>query len=686
MTSIVIMLIMMARQIPEYQATAKIQLIRSEGLLAAMQQREMVTFLGEYAQTTRNIILSREVIKRAKARLGIPPQEFGEKFIGLGVQPVWETAIFQIGVTGLDPAFCADYANAVVDAFVEYKLEERSGSSQNTADNLSRQARELSDKIAAMEGALLAFVRENRVVGIQQRGNVAAVLLADLSKKSAEYRTQRMLLEAQQPLLAQAPDEVVLATLEYGLPAATFPTPAPAAMEGQVSGEGVENLIERGGVSAPNWNSLKRDNAILEAQLIAYRKKYRDEHPLIQEALVELQRNEDALKVEIQIALKQFYSQLEALTIKEKAAQHVEQEWEEQALEIDRKQKEYEGMQRNLDRLQRLYDLILGRLQEVDIASGIQMDSIRVLERALVPGGPMKPRNLRSLFMAALIGLVLGVGLIFVLEFMDDSIRYPEEVSRNLGMPYLGLVPTAHWKQEGDDSYWIGNVDSSSGFAESYRNIRSALLLNPSGKTFKTLVVTSAVPKEGKTTTSANLATSFAQAGQRVLLVDIDLHRGGLHRFFGLEAGRGLTEVLLGQSTLHQVVQHTSLDGLDLIGTGAFADNPAELILRREMKEFLAEASELYDLVIMDSPPLLAVSESTVISSLVDGTLLVVWSGRTSRKLIQVAVRQMLSRGANLIGGVLNNLDLTQMGSYGAASYYHYYGYDYRYEEDTSSG
>jgi capsular exopolysaccharide synthesis family protein len=288
--------------------------------------------------------------------------------------------------------------------------------------------------------------------------------------------------------------------------------------------------------------------------------------------------------------------------------------------------------------------------------------------------------------MAALIGLVLGIGLIFALDFMDDSIRYPEEVTRNLGVPFLGLVPTAHWKQADDASYWIGNVDSSSGFAEAYRNIRSALLLNPSGKLFKTLVVTSSVPKEGKTTTSANLATSFAQAGQRVLLVDIDLHRGGLHRFFGLEAGRGLTELLLGQSTFNQVVQHTSLAGLDLIGTGAFADNPAELILRREMKEFLAEASEKYDLVILDSPPVLAVSESTVIASLVDGVVLVLWSGRTSRKLLQVAVRQMLARGVNLIGGVLNNLDLAQMGSYGAASYYHYYGYDYRYEEENPAG
>ena len=686
MTSVVIMLVMMARQVPEYQATTKLQLTRSVGIPASLQPRDVEARAGDFITTECSVIRSRDVVRRAREKLTLTPQEFGEKFIGMTVNPVWQTAILAISVTGLDPAFCADYANALADAYIEYKAEERSGSSQSTGENLSRQAGDLLEKITAMEGDLLSFVRENSVVGIQERGNVAANLLANLSRQSAEYRTQRMLLEAQQPLLTQASDEVVLATLEYGLPAPSVSLAADAAGEGETLAEGAESLLEHGVVAPPSWDSLKRENALLEAQLIAYRKKYKDEHPLIQDTQIKLQQNEDALKVEIQFALKQYYSQLEALSIKEKAARQVEQEWEEQALEIDRKQKEYEGLQRNLKRLQGLYDLIFNRLQEIDISAGIQMDSVRILERAIVPGGPLKPRNLQSLFLAALIGLAIGIGLIFALEFMDDSIRYPEEVVRSLDMSFLGLVPTAHWKQADDASYWLGNVDSSSGFAEAYRNIRSALLLNPSGKPFRTLTVISAVPKEGKTTTSANLATSFAQTGHKVLIVDADLHRGGIHRFFGLQAGRGLTEILTGRSTLDQVVQHTAVAGLDLIGTGAFPDNPAELVLRREMKEFLAHASELYDLVVLDAPPILAVSESTVIASQTDGVLLVVWGGRTSRKLVVAAVRQLLSRGANLLGFVLNNLDLARMGNYGASGYYHYYGYDYRYEEDVPPG
>lgn len=160
MTSIVIMLVMMARQVPEYQATAKLQLTRSVGMPSNLQQRDVEAILGDYTETQCNVIRSRDVIQRAKDKLGLPPQEFGEKFRKLEVYPVWQTAILAISVNGLDPNFCADYANAIADAYVDYKTAERSGSSQNTVDNLSRQASDLADKIAKMEEELLAFVRK----------------------------------------------------------------------------------------------------------------------------------------------------------------------------------------------------------------------------------------------------------------------------------------------------------------------------------------------------------------------------------------------------------------------------------------------------------------------------------------------------------------------------------------------
>ena len=305
MTSIVVMLMMMARQVPEYQAVAKIQLTRSVELPANLQKQDVETILGDYPQTQRSVILSRAVLQRARERLEITPQEFDGKFRELAVNPIWETAILTVTVTGLEPAFCADYANAIADSYVEYKSNERSGSSQNTVVNLSQQASKLAEEIARMEADLLTFVRENSVVGIRERGNVAASLLGQLSRQSADFRTQRMLLEAQQPLLAQASDEVILATLEYGLPSASIGSASDPKGE-EMAADGAESLIEHGIVEPPRWDGLKRDNAILEAQLVSYRKKYKDEHPLIQETLQKLQQNEEAVKVEIQFALKQY--------------------------------------------------------------------------------------------------------------------------------------------------------------------------------------------------------------------------------------------------------------------------------------------------------------------------------------------------------------------------------------------
>lgn len=690
--SVSVMLVMMMRQQPEYTATAKVQLVRSLlALPSNLRQADMEAILGDYAQTQRAVILSTNVIQRAKEKLDLTPQEFGAKGASLSVDPGWQTAILHISVTSLDPHFCADYANAISDAYVEYKRAERSDSSQDTAQNLSDQARNLAAQIETMEDELLAFVRENSVLGIKERGNQAAALFAQLSSQSAEYHTQRRLLETQQPLLSAASPEIVLATLDYGLSAQSLATPAAEAAASAAPGDAdtladnVENLIDHGLVQPPNWERLKRENALLEAQLVSYRKKWLDDHPYIQETLEKLRANEEAMDVETQFALKQYRAKLEALSIKEKAAKRVEGEWEEEALEIERKKTEYEGLQRKLDRAQRLYDLILNRLQEVDISAGIQLESVRILERALVPGSMNNPRNLQGLFLAAIIGIGIGIALIVLLDFMDDSIRIPEDAVKALDIPFLGLVPMAHWKRDENDAYWVGRVDPSSGFAEAYRNIRSALLLSPDDPPPRVFSVVSSVPKEGKTTSTANLGTSFAQTGRRVLLVDMDLHRGSLHHAFGLQAGLGISDVLAGKTTFDRVLQHTSVPGLDLVATGSFPENPAELILRPAMQQFLADAAKQYDLVFLDAPPVLAVSESTVIAAMSDAVIMVIQGGRTSRKLARMSVHQLQVRGARIAGLVINNLDMLHAAHYGYSSYYSpYYTYDYRYEEEEA--
>lgn len=690
LVAVVAMLVSMLRQEPVYSATAKIQLVRNLGSLPAnLRQGDMDTILGDYAQTQRAVILSSNVIQRAKAQLGLTPADFAAKNSSLSVNPGWQTAIIDISVTSLDPNFCADYANAIAAAFIEYKREIHSDSSQDTAQNLSNQAKELAAQIDDQENELLAFVRENSVLGIKERGNQAASLFAQLAAQSADYHTQRRLLETQQPLLAKASDEVVLATLDFSPSisslAATPEAPAAptaAAPDGSAPavGDNVEALIDHGIVSPPRWDTLKRDHALLEAQLASYRRKWLDEHPYIQRTIEKIKENEEALEVEKQFALNQYYAQLEALNIKEKAARLVESEWEEEALEIERKKTEYEGLQRKIERSRRLYDLILNRLQEVDISAGIQLESVRILERALVPGASNNPLNMQHLFLAALLGIAIGLGIIIGLDFLDDSVRSPEDAAHAAApIPFLGLIPTAHWKRENDKSFWIGQVDNSSGFSEAYRNLRSSLLLSEKIAAHKVVAVVSSLPREGKTTTCANLATSFAASGYRVLLVDIDLHRGNLHRMFGLESNPGVSDILDGRLSLEQVVQKSPVEGLDFVATGTFPEAPAEIVLRPSMHEFLEKASQAYDMVFLDAPPVMAVSEASVIAALADTAILVIHSENTSRKILRMTVRQLLTRGVHVAGSILNMVERSGSSSY---YYYPYYSYDYRYEEE----
>ena len=354
----------------------------------------------------------------------------------------------------------------------------------------------------------------------------------------------------------------------------------------------------------------------------------------------------------------------------------VELDWEDEAIQDARTGHEYRNLQRNVDRLRGLYDLVFNRLKEVDISIGIEPESIRIMERANPASSPNAPRKMRSIFMAALVGLGIGLGLVFGLEFIDDSLRYPEEVTNGLKLNFFGVIPAANWDPDDLRSHMLSNIDQKSGLSEAYRNVRSSLLFSAKNQNVRSIVVTSAVPKEGKTTTCLNLAVSLAQAGSRILMVDGDLRRGELHKFFGLEGGRGFSDVLVGQAKPESVIQRTGIPNLDLIATGPFPPNPAEIMLRPELNAFMEYAKNSYDYVLFDCPPVMAVSEAGILASSVEGVTFVVWAGQTSRKLSGLAVQVLRERGANIMGCVLNNLEFARVGYYYYSTYYGYYDYD----------
>ncbi len=682
--SLSVTVVNLVKQVPVYRASATVLLSRDLNMPDRLRQREFENAIGDVVDTQMRILQSGLIIGRAREKLNRPASEIAEKLQRISVYPLGKAAVLVISVDALEQRFAADFANAMVDAFLEYKAEERMETSQSTVISLTQQANRLRDELKKAEDRLMQFKKENSVVAIGERGNVAASMLASLSAQSAGLRAQRMILQAQQPLLNQASDDVILQALSAPVPVIQQ---MPIAMVGGtnnvqpiVVSSGPEGLIERGVIQRPRWEDYRRERALLESRLTTAREKYKDAHPEVQRLQTQIKDVQRLLDQEVQFAQQQYYAELEAMRVKERAVTRAEAEWESEALEVSRKADEFAALTRDVTRLRSLYDLIFNRLKEIDISIGIEPETVRRLERATPPGAPITPRRMQSIFMAALIGLGIGIGLVFGLEFIDDSIRYPEEVTRTLGLEFLGVIPSANWDPHDLRTHLISNIDQKSGLAEAYRNVRSALMTAAKDRSLRTLVVTSAVPKEGKTTTSLNLSVSFAQAGLRVLLVDADMRRGELHKFFGLEGGRGLSDVLMGQSKPESVIQRTGLNNLDLIATGAFPTNPAELLLRSEFNTFVEYAKRTYDRIIFDAPPMMAVSESAILTALADGVVMVVWAGQTSRRLAQMSLQIIRQRGGHLLGCILNNLEFGRVGYYYYSTYYGYYDYDYRYD------
>ncbi len=687
--ALAIAVVMMVREVPVFSTTATILISGGLPVPLRMRDRDSSELGSDFFATQERIIRSSLLMQRAKERMGMPMEEVSRLLLNVGVNRIYQTSFISVSVTALDPVFAADFANTLAEEYIEFKAEERMDTSQATAISLTQQANRLREELKKAEERVVAFEKENKVIAISERGNTAAQILADLSSQAAKYRTDRMLLEAQQPLINQASDEIILMALSPAMaPRFGETETAAGARSGgsndvMVTGQRQEMLLEKGLIVGENWQGLQREKQRLDAELAYMRQTYKDAHPLIQRNVEALSRIERDLSVEVQVTLQHYQANLDALAIKEKAAKRVELEWEDQAMEVSRKSHEYANLQRNVNRLQALYDLVFNRLKEIDISIGIEPQSIRLMERARPPGAPDRPRKMKKLFVVALIGLGVGLALVFGLEYIDDSIRYPDEVTRGMGLPFFGVIPTAGWDPSDLSSHVLANIDQKSGIAEAYRNVRSALLFSATNAQAKTIVLTSAVPREGKTTTALNLAISLAQGGARILLVDADMRRGQLHKYLGLEAGRGLSEMLAGQIKPESVIQRTRLHNLDLVATGSFPNNPAELLLRPEMENFTEYAKRTYDRVIFDCPPIMAVSEAGILCSLVDGVIFVVWAGQTSRKLARLALQILRERGATIMGCILNNLEFGRVGYYYYSTYYGYY--DYHYEREPAA-
>ncbi len=333
---------------------------------------------------------------------------------------------------------------------------------------------------------------------------------------------------------------------------------------------------------------------------------------------------------------------------------------------------ELSRLQTALTQYQNSYASLLKSYEEVRVAEAQALDNIIVDEPALLPKEPVKPKKGLNTLLAAVVGAMLAVGVAFLMEYLDDTIKSPEDVRQSLGVAPLGAI--SRIRSRNGESPLVAATQPRSPISEAYRILRTNLQFSSLDKPLKTLLVTSANPTEGKSTTAANLAVVMAQAGLSVIVVDSDLRRPTLHKVFGLSNSCGLTTALLQESrALDGCLQQTNVEHLRVLTSGPLPPNPSELLGSQRMRHLIEQLKKEADAIVFDSPPALAVTDAAVLSNEVDGVLLVVDAGQTRREFAQHARETLVGVGATVLGVALNKLSERAAGSY---YYYYYYASD----------
>ncbi len=584
-------------------------------------------------------------LKRALSRVD-PVTELQERLM---VIPVKDSRVVRIQIEDRDPKWAATIANAVAEAYMTETLSVRSSTTQSASEWLEGQLADLEAKLGKSADALFAFKRAHDIVATswEDRQSIVTQRLVAINDALTKARVQKAQVAARNEQIEKA-----VAAL------AADPQADASVLVGQ-------------NMAIPELKVRYLDAKVECADLGA---RYLPNHPKAESCAAKVATAKQSLDREVKSTLSAAKREYAEAVETEHKLQRLLDETKTDAFGVNQYEKEYLELKRANDNNQRLYEMVLGRLKDTGVTGMLQASNVRILDRAEPPDAPVTPKPLRNLAVAVLLGLIGGVGLAFLLEYLDTTITTREQIEEHLGLPFLGIIPelgpsTAQGRRE-----LLVHSAPRSPAAECVRSIRTNLLFMSPEKPLRTILVTSSGPGEGKTTTAAALAEAMADGGSRVLLLDADMRRPRMHEVFGLSKGSGLSSLIVGEGKLGELVRTSEVPNLSVLPCGPVPPNPAELLHTAAFAALLHEAMERFDRVIIDSPPAGVVSDAIVISTQVDGVLMVLKAGLTSRDAAARTTRALAAVNARVFGAVLNELDLEDQ-RYGG--YYQYYRYGY---------
>ncbi|MGB8800473.1 MAG: polysaccharide biosynthesis tyrosine autokinase [Candidatus Acidiferrales bacterium] len=590
-------------------------------------------------------------------------------FLGrLVVKRVPNSRLIEVQFEAEDPQLAAQVVNGHLQNYVEENFRSKYDATTQASNWLSAELEELRIKVEKSEDARIAYQRENQIWQIDEKEDITSQKLGDLSKAVTEAQTDvaqkealyRMAISGNVDALPAARTNDVVSTL--------------LKRKSELDEQYAEALDQYG----PNFPKVLR--------LAAQQKEVEQSLANARKTMVE------SVEEEFSTARSRAELLQEALD-KQKA----------EANDLAEKLVQYHILQHDAESNKQLYDGLLQKLKEAGITAGLRSSNIRVVDPALAPASPSRPQKARNILLAFLVGLVGGIGLALFREYLDNTVKSPDDIESLTGLPSLAVVPslpglrTSHSRfsrmvrdaapqsASGPRVELLSYIQPKSQISEAFRALRTSLLLSQADHPPQVILVTSALPREGKTTAAVNLAVTFAQLGDRTLLMDSDLRKPGIRRALNLTIGKemGLSSYLAGVSTLDEVIiPHPTINNLAALTTGPVPPSPADLLSSHRMREAIVELRHRFKFIVVDSPPVMAATDAVILSALTDGVLLVVRSGETPKEAFTRTRDLLAAVKCRLLGVVLNAVDSSAPDYYYSYRYYPY-AYGYGYGEDV---
>jgi polysaccharide biosynthesis transport protein len=566
---------------------------------------------------------------------------------GVEINPEKQTRLVEVAYVSPSPEFAALAATTLAEEYAQQNIDLRLETINKNLLWLTDEVVKQEKKVTEAETAMARYREQQNALSLEDRQNIVVARLNTLNDTATRARTARLQKEASYNQLksvdpkSDAADSFAVISANLGVVEAKTRLNEQMAEKARLSARylpGHPDLVKVEG-------QIESARAVLVAQRTRVIESAKNEY----EAAVNEERS--------------YSGQLEA----QKGT----------AMDLDRKSGAYLVLQRQAETNRTIYQSLMQQQKELRVVSNSRTNNVLVQDRAEAPGGPFSPNARRDWFTALMAGLMVAVGLAFGIEYLDDTIKTPDDVTERLRLPLLGLVPSVRGKRVP-----LLTEPVPHDFGEAFRSLRTSIVFTSGAEGPRVIAVTSSQPLEGKTTTACNLGMVLALGGSRVLLVDADMRRPGLHTVIGASNEVGLSHLLVGQARVRDAVQKTSEPNLFVIAAGRIPPNPSELLSSERMNALLANLrSGPFDWVIIDTPPVLAVTDAVIVARAVSGVVFVIGSEMTRRVHAERAIETLTAGKTKSIGAVLNRVDLERNRYY----YSRYYGYNYQNYYGSSS-